>query len=53
MKYKDIEIERHLIDGFTLYAYINDEFITNRYIGFTMAEAKKHFYSRVNKEGVK
>ena len=53
MKYKEIEIERHVIDGFTLYAFINDGFIKNRYIGFTMAEAKKDFYNKVNREMVK
>ena len=53
MKYKDIEIDRHIVDGFTLYAYVNDEFIKMRYVFYTVAEAKKNFYNYVNKEGGK
>ena len=53
MKYKDIQIERHIVDGFTLYTYANDEFIKMRYVFYTVAEAKKDFYNKVNREGAK
>ena len=53
MTYKEIQIERHPVDGFTLYATVNDEFIKMRYIFYTMAEAKRDFYNKVNREGVK
>lgn len=50
MKYKDIQIDNHIVDGFTLYAYTNDYFIKQRYIGYSFTEAKKDFYNKVNKE---
>lgn len=44
IKLSDITIERHAVDGFTLYGTnINGEYIHNRFIGYSLAEAKSKF----------
>jgi hypothetical protein len=48
----DIHITRHPVDGFTL-SYISDSnrYFKQRYIGYTVREAKKRFINYVHNLG--
>jgi len=47
IKYKDINVERHAW-GLTLYALKDNELVKEKYSGYTIAQAKKIFYYKIN-----
>jgi len=47
MKYKDITIH-HTLQRLELSARIAGEYFHHHYIGYSQAEAKKHFYTKAN-----
>jgi len=50
----DIHITRHPVDGFTLsYISDNNQYFKQRYIGYTVREAKKRFKKYVKEEEIK
>ena len=51
---KDINITHHRVDGFTL-SYISDsnKYFKQRYIGYSIREAKKRFKKYVKEEEIK
>jgi hypothetical protein len=49
MNTKDIAVDLHETDGFTLSAIINGYLVQHRYIGHNIKEAKRDFIAR-NKE---
>ena len=49
IKAQDISVQRHAVDGFTLYALDRDGVLVNRrFIGYTLQEAKRLFMQEVN-----
>ena len=38
-----MNIEKHITDGFTISQIIDNQYIHQRYIGYTITEAKKAF----------
>ena len=41
-----ITVERHAVDGFTLYATVNGYLVQQRYIGYTLREARAAFVAK-------
>lgn len=46
MNARDITVERHLIDGFTLSAIWRGQLIHERYVGYSLREAKGTFIAK-------
>jgi hypothetical protein len=44
-------IERHSVDGFTIYAIRGGYLVHERYIGYTVKEGKRLFISKYGREG--
>ena len=53
MNAKDIAVELHETDGFTLYAIVDGYLVTRRYIGENIRAAKKQFIAQYAKGGRK
>jgi hypothetical protein len=43
-------IERHTVDGFTIYATRGGYLVSQRYIGYTVREAKRLFIEKYGRE---
>lgn len=41
-----ITVERHTVDGFTLYAIVGGYLVQERYIGYSLKEAKALFRAK-------
>ena len=41
-----ISVERHAVDGFTLYAIVGGYLVQERYIGYSLKEAKALFRAK-------
>jgi len=45
-------VERHLVDGFTLSAYVGDSYAgSHRFIGYTLAQARKIARETIRERG--
>jgi hypothetical protein len=45
-------VERHLVDGFTLSAYVGDNYAgSHRFIGYTLAQARKIARETIRERG--
>ena len=47
----EMTIERHSVDGFTIYAIRGGYLVHERYIGYTVKEGKRLFISKYGREG--
>lgn len=45
-----MNIERHTVDGFTIYAIRGGYLVQERYIGYTVREAKRLFTAKYGRE---
>lgn len=53
MKAKDISVELHLNDGFTLWAIVEGYLVKRRYLDYTVKDAKREFIAEHTKGGRK
>lgn len=46
MRLNEISVQRHAVDGFTLSAIVGGYLVQERFIGYTIKEAKRLFIER-------